>query len=86
MELRKIIFWVVLAAGGLWLLYYLLKNQRRIVNFLSDVKSEMKKVSWSSREELIASTWIVLTTTAILAVFIGLLDATFAKLITKIIK
>ena len=46
----------------------------KFVNFLNDVKLEMGKVSWSTREELIGSTIVVLVSLAILSVFIGMCD------------
>ena len=46
----------------------------KIVNFLNEVKLEMGKVSWSTREELIGSTIVVLVSLAILSVFIGMCD------------
>ena len=46
----------------------------KFVNFLNDVKLEMGKVSWSTREELIGSTVVVLVSLAILSVFIGVCD------------
>ena len=43
-------------------------------NFLNEVRSELSKVSWSTRKELLASTVLVITVTGILTVFIGIVD------------
>ena len=38
------------------------------------VRGELSKVSWSTREELMGSTAVVLTFTALMAVYIGVID------------
>jgi preprotein translocase subunit SecE len=47
---------------------------KKISSFLIQVRGELAKVSWSTREELIGSTSVVLTFTALMAVFIGVID------------
>jgi len=42
--------------------------------FFKDIKLEMAKVSWPTKNELIASTAIVLVSLAILSAFIGVCD------------
>jgi len=54
---------------------FILVNKERFADFLIATESEMKKVSWSSREELIGSTAVVIATVVILAVIIWLADA-----------
>ncbi|MFH1552760.1 MAG: preprotein translocase subunit SecE [Candidatus Omnitrophota bacterium] len=58
----------------------------KIGKFISQVKTEMKKVSWPSRQELISSTIVVLTSTLILALFIGVCDLFLSRLITFLIR
>ena len=53
----------------------------KFVNFLNDVKLEMGKVSWSTREELIGSTVVVLVSLAILSVFIGVCDLVLSTVV-----
>jgi preprotein translocase subunit SecE len=53
----------------------------KFVNFLNDVKLEMGKVSWSTREELIGSTVVVLVSLAILSVFIGICDLVLSTVV-----
>jgi preprotein translocase subunit SecE len=48
---------------------------------LNDVKLEMGKVSWSTREELIGSTVVVLVSLAILSVFIGVCDLVLSTVV-----
>lgn len=41
---------------------------KKVANFLGEVRAELSKVSWSTRQELMASTVVVISITAILAV------------------
>ena len=56
----------------------------KFANFLNDVKLEMGKVSWSTRDELIASTIIVLVSLAILSIFIGICDVVLSTAVNII--
>ena len=56
----------------------------RVANFFKDIKLEMIKVSWPSKDELIGSTVIVLVSLAILSVFIGVCDIILSKIINII--
>jgi len=44
------------------------------VIFIQEVKQELSKVSWSTRKELLGATAVVIVVTAILAVYIGIVD------------
>jgi len=54
-------------------------------NFLADVKQEMSKVSWPSREELIGSTYVVIIISGLLAVYIFGLDTILSKILKLIL-
>ena len=54
--------------------------------FLQEVKTEFKKVSWSDKDELIGSTSVVIVSVALLAIFIGICDFVFARVINIIIR
>ncbi|MFH0828129.1 MAG: preprotein translocase subunit SecE [Candidatus Omnitrophota bacterium] len=58
----------------------------KITGFINEVKSELGKVSWSTRQELIGSTYVVITLTAILALFIFFVDSALAKFLSIILK
>jgi len=45
-----------------------------IGNFLRETKQELNKVTWPSRTELWQSTLVVIVTTLMLALFIGVVD------------
>jgi preprotein translocase subunit SecE len=52
-------------------------NKPNIVDFLVATETEMKKVAWSSRAELVGSTAVVIATVFALAVFIYFADTIF---------
>ena len=57
----------------------------KIGTFFNEVVVELKKVSWTTRPELIDSTLIVLLSTAILGVLIGVIDFVLSKFLGLII-
>jgi len=58
---------------------------QRISNFLTDVKQEMGKVSWPSKEELIGSTYVVIIISGLLAVYIFGLDTVLSNILKLIL-
>ena len=59
---------------------------KKIANFLTEVKIELTKVSWSTRQELIGATGVVIVITLILAVYIGIVDISLSRLLTFMIQ
>ncbi|MDP2923972.1 MAG: preprotein translocase subunit SecE [Candidatus Omnitrophota bacterium] len=57
---------------------------KKPVQFLKEVKLELGKVSWSTREELIGSTFVVIVITTIMAVFIGIIDLILSQILSKL--
>ncbi|MDO8662815.1 MAG: preprotein translocase subunit SecE [Candidatus Omnitrophota bacterium] len=56
------------------------------INFIKEVRVELGKVAWSTREELLASTMVVIVVTLILGIFIGVLDMFLSKLLSLLFK
>ncbi len=54
---------------------------QKIAQYFRDVKAEMKKVSWPGRDQVIASTIVVIIVVVFLTIYIGLLDAIFVQLV-----
>ena len=54
---------------------------RRIILFFQESYAELRKVTWPSREEAIASTRVVLVSTLIIAGMLGLVDFILFKLV-----
>ena len=59
---------------------------KKIVKFLKEVQSELKKVRWPSQKELVKLTTVVIIVTVIVSIYIGGLDFIFAKLMEVLIK
>lgn len=57
----------------------------KLVNYLKESKAELKKVTWPTRKETTKHTLIVIGISAFVAVFLGILDFIFAKIIAFII-
>ena len=53
--------------------------------FLSDVRVEVKKVTWPSRKEAISGTMVVLVVVFIIAVYLGVLDTILSKIVGSVI-
>ena len=53
------------------------KKQNRIVRFFKEVKSEMKKVVWPSRKQLVNNTLIVIAVVIIIGIIIAIFDTIF---------
>tara|TARA_B100000029_G_scaffold273236_1_gene268017 strand:- start:5427 stop:5615 length:189 start_codon:yes stop_codon:yes gene_type:complete len=57
----------------------------KVFSYFSSVKLEMKKVSWSSKQELIGSTIIVFVFAILLGLFLWLLDDKLLGPVTRLI-
>ena len=54
---------------------------KKVGSFLKAVSTEMTKVSWPSRSEIIRSTLIVLIVVIVFAIFIGGIDILFLQIL-----
>lgn len=71
---------------GIICLFAAVKNYAKIKAFLSEVRVELSKVSWSTRQELIGATGVVITVTFILAVYVGVVDFSLSRFLALLIK
>jgi preprotein translocase subunit SecE len=53
----------------------------KIKQFLHEVLSEIKKVTWSSKKELVGATVVVIVAILMTTLFIGLVDFTLSKVL-----
>ncbi len=51
-----------------------MKKIAQIKEFMVGVRAELRKVTWTTRKELVASTAVVLVAVVIIAVFLGIID------------
>ena len=58
----------------------------KVQKFISEVVAEMKKVSWTTRRELVDSTLIVILSSFLLGIFVGVIDFAFSKGVAVIIR
>jgi len=59
---------------------------KKIINFLKDVKLEMKKVDWPTRKNAIKYTVIVVGVSLGVAVFLGSCDAILNKTLNSFLQ
>jgi len=58
----------------------------KIAKFVTEVKLELKKVSWPTRQELINSTIVVIVSVIILTIFIALCDLVWSTSISFVMR
>lgn len=57
---------------------------KRFLNFLKDVKAELKKVTWPSRTEVTSTTIVVIIATVFFGFYLFFMDVIFSWVITHI--
>ena len=60
------------------ILIFWLVNNHRVADFMIAAESEMKKVSWSSRQQIVDNTKVVIVVVVLMAIILGVTDLTFA--------
>ena len=53
----------------------------KVKEFFREVKVEVKKVVFPSKDELIGSIWVVIITVIMISLFLGIVDLGLAKLV-----
>ncbi len=82
--------WVqTLVPAGLFVVFAILiygvVNKQNIADFMIASEGEMKKVSWSSKQEIIVSTTVVISVVIFFAILFWILDLVFAWLFNEVI-
>jgi preprotein translocase subunit SecE len=57
----------------------------KITTFFKEVKMEMKKVNWPTKEETIRYTLIVIAISVVIAIYLGGLDFIFTTILNKFV-
>ena len=52
---------------------------------LFEARQELRKITWSTREHVTASTWVVMGVVIIISIFLGIADLVLAKVIKYIL-
>jgi preprotein translocase subunit SecE len=58
---------------------------KSVVNFFSEVRGELSKVTWPKRQEVVRLTAIVFLVAAIVGAYVGGLDYLFTTFLTKLL-
>lgn len=57
---------------------------KRLVNFLKDVRSELKKVTWPAKQEVYGTTIIVIIAVFFFGIYLFFVDVVFSWLIAQV--
>jgi preprotein translocase subunit SecE len=52
-------------------------------DYFKDVVAELKRVTWPSKKDTIAATWVVIATVILISLGLGIVDVIFAWLIKR---
>lgn len=58
---------------------------KKVIDFISEVRIELSKVTWPTRDEAIKLTLIVLIVSAIIGAYVGGLDFLYTKVLAFVI-
>ena len=58
----------------------------RAIRYFREVRSELRKVTWPQRKEVIGSTVVVIAATFVVSFFLGAVDLVLAKMLVLIIR
>ena len=64
----------------------LTKVFKSLVNFIKEARAELRKVTWPNRKQLISSTIVVMITVVLVAIFLGIVDLVFSRIVTMILQ
>jgi preprotein translocase subunit SecE len=56
------------------------------IQFLREVKTELKKVTWPSRKDTLSGTLVVLVAVFIIAIFLGIVDSGLSSLVKQLLR
>lgn len=58
----------------------------KIKEFYSEARSELKKVTWPTRQQTFSATWVVILMIIVIAVFLGVVDLALSSLIKYVLR
>lgn len=58
----------------------------RLTEFVREVRSELRKVVWPTREESIRLTGVVIGVCAVVGIFLGAVDSAFAQMFALLLR
>ena len=57
----------------------------KAIQFLSEVKNEVNKVTWPSKKEAMGGTAVVVVVVFLMALFLGLVDVLLSKIVEALL-
>ena len=76
----------VFVFGAIAALLFWLANKPSLADFMISAEGEMKKVNWSTREEIVASTIVVIVVLVFMAALLGTTDLFFRTLFSWLLE
>ena len=58
----------------------------KFVQFVRESKAELKRVDWPSKEDVLSSVKVVIVSTVVIAVLLGVLDLAFTQVFRFLMK
>jgi len=58
----------------------------KVKQFFREVKFEIKKVVFPTKDELIGSTWVVIITVVVISLFLGVIDLSLSELVGVVLR
>ncbi len=58
----------------------------RLREYFADVRVEMKRVTWPSKQEVYGTTVMVLLTTLLFGLYFGICDQVFSHIVSKVLQ
>ncbi len=58
----------------------------KLVQFVRESKAELKRVDWPTKEDVLSSVKVVIISTIVIAVLLGVLDLAFTQLFRLLMK
>jgi len=57
----------------------------RIKQYFSDTRAELRKVTWPSRQDVREATQVVLVSTLLMTVFVGIVDQILSRIVKLVL-
>jgi preprotein translocase subunit SecE len=58
----------------------------KVKQFFREVKFEIKKVVFPTKDELVGSTWVVIITVVVISLFLGVIDLGLSELVGVLLR
>lgn len=56
------------------------------MQFVSEAKNELKKVTWPTRKDTTGITWVVIATSFVMSIYLGIVDWILAEIIKMLVR